>query len=96
MNEHIVTSYEDELALLDKKIAHMGGLAERILGQAFDALERRDPKLAEVVVRSDKSIDALEREIEEQVVSMIARRQPRRHPHGRAVFRARPHRHRAH
>jgi phosphate transport system protein len=76
MNEHIVRSYEDELALLDKKIAHMGGLAERILGQAFDALERRDPKLAEVVVRSDKSIDALEREIEEQVVSMIARRQP--------------------
>jgi phosphate transport system protein len=76
MNEHIVKSYEDELALLDKKIAHMGGLAERILGQAFDALERRDPKLAEVVVRSDKSIDALEREIEEQVVSMIARRQP--------------------
>jgi len=76
MNEHIVKSYEDELALLDKKIAHMGGLAERILGQAFDALERRDPRLAEVVVRSDKSIDALEREIEEQVVSMIARRQP--------------------
>ena len=76
MNEHIVKSYEDELALLDKRIAHMGGLAERILGQAFDALERRDPKLAEVVVRSDKSIDALEREIEEQVVSMIARRQP--------------------
>ena len=76
MNEHIVKSYEDELALLDKKIAHMGGLAERILGQAFDALERRDPRLAEVVVRSDKSIDTLEREIEEQVVSMIARRQP--------------------
>jgi phosphate transport system protein len=76
MNEHIVKSYEDELALLDKKIAHMGGLAERILAQAFDALERRDPRLAEIVVRSDKSIDALEREIEEQVVSMIARRQP--------------------
>lgn len=76
MNEHIVKSYEDELALLDKKIAHMGGLAERILAQSFDALERRDPRLAEMVVRSDKSIDAIEREIEEQVVSMIARRQP--------------------
>ncbi len=76
MNEHIVSSYEEELAVLDKKIAHMGGLAERILGQAFDALERRDPRLAETVVRSDRQIDVLEREIEEQVVSMIARRQP--------------------
>lgn len=76
MNEHIVKSYEEELALLDKKIAQMGGLAEHILGQAFDALERRDPKLAEQVVKSDRHIDDLERDIEEQVISMIARRQP--------------------
>ena len=76
MNEHIVKSYEEELALLDKKIAQMGGLAEHILGQAFDALERRDPRLAEQVVKSDRHIDELERDIEEQVISMIARRQP--------------------
>ena len=76
MKEHIVKSYEDELSLLDKKIAHMGGLAEYILGQAFDALERRDPKLAEAVVRSDRAIDQLEYDIEAQVISMIARRQP--------------------
>ena len=76
MNEHTVKSYEEELALLDKKIAQMGGLAEQLLGQSLDALERRDPKLAEDVVQSDKAIDNLEREIEEQVISMIARRQP--------------------
>ncbi|MFZ4686807.1 MAG: phosphate signaling complex protein PhoU [Hyphomonadaceae bacterium] len=76
MNEHIVTTYEEELALLDKKIAHMGGLAEHNLGQSFDALERRDPRLAEGVIRSDRSIDQLQREIEAQVISMIARRQP--------------------
>ena len=76
MNEHIVRSYEDELALLDKKIAHMGGLAEHNLGQSFDALEKRDPRVAEAVINSDRAIDALQREIEEQVISMIARRQP--------------------
>ncbi len=76
MNEHIVTSYEEELALLDKKIAHMGGLAEHNLGQAFDALERRDPRQAELVVKSDKAIDQFERDIEALVISMIARRQP--------------------
>ena len=76
MNEHIVRSYEDELALLDKKIAQMGGIAEQNLGQSFEALERRDPRLAESVIASDRMVDALEREIEEQVISMIARRQP--------------------
>ncbi len=76
MNEHIVRSYEDELAHLDKKIAHMGGLAENNLGQSFDALEKRDPRLAERVIKSDRMIDALQREIEDQVISMIARRQP--------------------
>jgi phosphate transport system protein len=76
MNEHIVRSYEDELAKLDKKIAQMGGIAEQNLGQAFDALEKRDPELAEAVIKSDRQIDTLEREIEEQVISMIARRQP--------------------
>ena len=30
--EHTVKSYEEELALLDKKIAQMGGLAEHNLG----------------------------------------------------------------
>src|SRR4029077_2310693 len=76
MNEHTVKSYEEELALLDKKIAQMGGLAEQLLGKSLEALERRDPKVAEEVVLSDRMIDNLEREIEEQVISMIARRQP--------------------
>ncbi|MHA1179596.1 MAG: phosphate signaling complex protein PhoU [Alphaproteobacteria bacterium] len=76
MNEHTVKSYEEELALLDRKIAQMGGLAEQLLGRSLEALERRDPKLAEDVVRSDRAIDDLEREVEEQVISMVARRQP--------------------
>jgi phosphate transport system protein len=76
MNEHIVKSFDQELQLLDKKVAQMGGLAERQLAQAFDALERRDPKLAEAAVASDRSIDVLERELQEQTILMIAKRQP--------------------
>ncbi len=77
MQERTELSFSQELDLLDKKIAHMGGQAEHILGLAFDALERRDPTLASTVVASDARIDALEREIETQVVSMIARRHPK-------------------
>ena len=70
-------SYSEELALLDSKIAQMGGQAENVLGLAFDALERRDPLLAGRVVELDRHIDALEREIESQVIVMIAQRQPK-------------------
>ena len=74
--EHTVKSYEVELSLLDEKIAQMGGLAEHNLGLAFDALDRRDPELADRVIESDHQIDELERMIESRVVLMIARRQP--------------------
>ncbi len=75
-NEHIVKSYQDELNQLDSNIAKMGGLAERLLGNAIDALEKRDPELATATIENDKAIDDLERVIEEQCVSIIARRQP--------------------
>ena len=76
MNEHTVRSYEDEFKLLDRRIAQMGGYAERLLVQAMDALERRDPQLAENAVASDVMIDQLERDLQEQVIVMIAKRQP--------------------
>jgi phosphate transport system protein len=75
-HEHIVRSYEEELSSLKAKIAKMGGLAEQIVGQAIDALDRRDPDLAEATIKEDEAIDTLEREIEEQVIAIIARRQP--------------------
>ncbi len=76
MNEHTVKSYEEELKLLDRRIAQMGGYAEKLLLQAMDSLERRDPKLAEKAVSDDVMVDQLERELQDQVIVMIARRQP--------------------
>lgn len=74
--EHIVTSYEDELASLDSKIAQMGGLTETLVAQAFDALCKGDVASANNVILDDAKIDEYELEIEEQAVTMIARRQP--------------------
>ena len=76
MNKHIVTSFDMDLASLDRKIAEMGGLCEELLGQAFEALAQRDPKRAERVVARDKEVDALERSLQEEAILMIARRQP--------------------
>jgi phosphate transport system protein len=74
--EHIVKSYDSELARLDQKLVQMGGLVEQLLGSAFQSLERRDPVLAAAAIASDRDIDAMQRDIEEQAISMIARRQP--------------------
>jgi phosphate transport system protein len=79
VKDHTVKAYDQELQLLDRRIAQMGGLVERLLAQAFDALEKRDPKLAETATGSDTAVDALEREIQEQTIQMIARRQPMAH-----------------
>jgi phosphate transport system protein len=76
MREHIVRSNDEDLALLDRKFTQMAGLAEYQLGRAFDALERRDPRLADTVVQADQGIDRLQKEIEEQAISTIARPQP--------------------
>jgi len=76
MADHIVKSYEQELTVLDSKVGQMGGLAEQLVGEAFEALESHNPARAEATVASDATIDLLHRELEEQVIVMIARRQP--------------------
>ena len=76
MNDHIVKAFSEELSVLGQKIATMGGLAERQLTMAVEAIEKRDLALAERAVHADAEIDALEHDIESQAILMIARRQP--------------------
>ena len=57
-------------------IAEMGGLAEQQIADAVDALDQRDPDLAQRIIADDAKIDALQREIEEKAILTIARRQP--------------------
>ncbi len=76
MSAHIVRSYDAEFTALDLATAEMGGLAEQLLTNAFVALERRDPALAEAAAASDRVIDDLERRLQENAILMIAKRQP--------------------
>jgi phosphate transport system protein len=76
MMDHTVKAYESELAVLDDKIGQMGGLAEQLVSESFNALAGHNPARAEATVASDATIDLLHKELEEQVIIMIARRQP--------------------
>ena len=76
MVDHIVRSYDKELEALERRIAEMGGIAEKMVIEAMDALASGDAALAHQVVNTDPRLDALQREIEEAAVLTIARRQP--------------------
>lgn len=73
---HIVTSYGEDLKRLREMIARMGGLAERQVADSALALVRRDSDLAAEVVMRDAQLDAMEREIEQFSVRLLALRQP--------------------
>jgi phosphate transport system protein len=76
MPEHTVRSYDEELNDLAQRIAEMGGLAEQQMADSVAALARRDTELAQRVIASDERIDKLQQTVEENAISMIARRQP--------------------
>ncbi|HEY4200897.1 MAG TPA: phosphate signaling complex protein PhoU [Devosiaceae bacterium] len=73
---HIVSAYEEELKYLSKRIAAMGGHAERMVEQAIAALVNADPSLAQKVIRDDIVLDEGQREIDDKAIVIIAKRQP--------------------
>jgi phosphate transport system protein len=76
MPNHTVRAYDEELEALDRKIAEMGGLAEKMLSDAMGALSDFDAELAQEAIKCDPRLDLLQREIEEQAILTIALRQP--------------------
>jgi len=76
MTEHTTKAFDADLQELARMIAEMGGFAERQIGDAVDALNRRDAALSQSVIAADVKIDNLQRDIEEKAILTIARRQP--------------------
>ena len=76
MTQHIVRAYDEELGVLSARINQMGGIAEAMLVDAVDALARHDVAKARSVIERDTQLDAIQHEIEELAVLIIARRQP--------------------
>lgn len=76
MTDHTVKAYDRELGTLGRRIAEMGGLAEQMLSDAMDALGSLDADRARQVVAVDPRLDMLQREVEDDAILTIARRQP--------------------
>jgi len=68
--------FHEELDRLQERLLEMAGLAEEQVRRADEALAARDAVLAKAVRKGDDRIDALELEIDEHVMELLALHQP--------------------
>jgi phosphate transport system protein len=76
ISDQAVNTLSSDLQALTRMIAEMGGLAERQIIEAVDALSMRDLERAKKVIADDVILDARQHEIEERAVATIARWHP--------------------
>jgi len=76
VSEHTTRVFDNDLVKLTQLVARMGGLAQKQISGAIDALARSDIALAQEVILADAAVDGLQRQIEEKAVETIALRQP--------------------
>ena len=68
--------FDEELQQLKAKLLRMGGLAEGQIQNALQALIARDSVLAAQVIEGDHRVNALDVEIDEDCIGLLALQQP--------------------
>jgi phosphate transport system protein len=76
VNQHIVKSFEQDLKRLQALMTEMGGMVESQVAEACRAVIEKDAAAAARAVEADPRVDALEREVEQFVIRLLALRQP--------------------
>ncbi|AZZ90216.1 MULTISPECIES: phosphate signaling complex protein PhoU [unclassified Hahella] len=74
--QHISQQFNVDLRELRNHVLVMGGLVEKQVADAVEALVRGDSELAEMVRQNDNDVDKLEITIDEECTRVIAKRQP--------------------
>jgi len=68
--------FHDQLSQLKQRLLDMSDLATSLLDLSVDALLSRDSNMAEAVLTGDRDLDALELEVEDQAIGLLALQQP--------------------
>ena len=74
--QHIVTAFDEDLAILNDMMAKMGALAETQLFASTEALITRNPSSLDDIIKRDKELDNLEAVLNDKVIEIIALRAP--------------------
>ena len=72
MSDHTFKPFDKELEALGRRLAEMGGVAEKMLADATDGLFAFDVDRARRAVASGLLLDTLRRGIEESAIVTIA------------------------
>jgi phosphate transport system protein len=75
-DKHLSSRFDTELALLSTRLLKMGGLVESQIACVLEALNTFDLAPLEQVGETERQLNLMEIEIDEDVVNVIARRQP--------------------
>ena len=69
--------FDEELMKLKEKVLKMGALVETAMKDAVTSLVERSSELARKVIENDHKVNALDVEIDEECIRLLAIRQPR-------------------
>ena len=75
-DKHLSTQFDSELNGVSSRVMEMGGLAESQIHQAIYALSKFSAEAAQQVIEREPRVNAMEIEIDRELSSIIARRQP--------------------
>ena len=76
LSQHISQRFNEELEEMRNSVMKMGGLVEKQISRGMKALLTSDTEMGETVTSSDYEINALEVDIDEACMQILARRQP--------------------
>jgi len=76
MKVHMSSQFDAELNQIRARLLEMGGKVELMIANSMRSLVDRDSELAEQTIASDAEINAMEIEIDQRCLHILARRQP--------------------
>jgi phosphate transport system protein len=76
LHKHLLTGFDAALDDLRNNVAMMSSLSQRNLENAFKGLFERNDDLCNLVIADDESIDQLEKQVDNDGVSVLTRFQP--------------------
>ena len=75
-HDHTSSQFDAEMETLRSDVLAMGGLAERQLARAIEALSQDDPELAAQVLADEARLNKMQQDIDQLCTNVIVRRQP--------------------
>jgi phosphate transport system protein len=75
-DKHLSTQFDSELNMVSSRVMELGGLVEAQLRLAIYALSQFSAESADQVIETETRVNGMELEIDRELSSIIARRQP--------------------